>query len=249
MSDNQDRHAPLPQDTALRAIVEGVEAETGERFFNSLVQHLATALACQYSFLSELRRSTETFYTLAVWGRGKFLDNFEIPLRGTPCEGVLGGQIAHYPEHIQELFPEDQGIKSWGAESYCGVPLLDAAGVCVGHLAIFDDKPMHDGPRGIAIMRIFAARARAEIERLRTEQSLRESEERYRDLYEHAPLPIVSATPEGRFARWNDRFLEWSGYTAEQMRSLSLRDFWPESPDDQAEIEDAYRRWIEREKF
>ena len=29
-----------------------------------------------------------------------------------------------------------------------------------------DDRPMWDGPRGVAIMRIFAARARAEIERL-----------------------------------------------------------------------------------
>ena len=67
---------------------------------------------------------------------------------------------------------------TWGAESYCGVPLLDSSGACVGHLAIMDDKPMLDGLRGLAILRIFAARARAEIERLHAEAA-------------HQPTPSV----------------------------------------------------------
>ena len=60
--------------------------------------------------------------------------------------------------------------------SYCGVPLLDRSGIVTGHLAIVDDKPMWGGPRGLSIMRIFAARARAEIERLREEQNRHASE-------------------------------------------------------------------------
>ena len=120
-------------------------------------------------------------------GRGRFLENFEVPLRGTACESVLSGQVAHYPEHIQDLFPEDVGLKGWGVESYSGVPLLDSEGTCSGHLAIFDDKPMHDGPRGIDVMRIFAARAQAEVQRIRVESALRESERHFRDLYENAP--------------------------------------------------------------
>jgi len=40
-------------------------------------------------------------------------------------------------------------------------------------LAILSERPMWDGPRGLAIMRIFAARARAELERLQTEDALR----------------------------------------------------------------------------
>ena len=55
---------------------------------------------------------------------------------------------------------------------------------------------MLDGPRGMAILRIFAARARAEIERARTEAALRESEERYRDLYDKAPGRVLVAQHE-----------------------------------------------------
>ena len=101
------------------------------------------------------------------------MDNFEIPLDGTPCEAVLNGKFSHHPEQICQLFPTDTGLKQWGVESYCGVPLLDSSGTVVGHLAILSERPMWDGPRGLATMRIFAARARAELERLRTEEELR----------------------------------------------------------------------------
>ena len=184
-----------------------------------------------------------------MWGRGKFVENFEIPLLGTPCESVLAGQPAHYPEHVQELFPEDAGLKTWGVESYCGVPLLDGEGNCCGHLAIFDDKPMPDGPRGMDIMRIFAARAQAEVQRIGVETELRERESRFRDLYENAPSPIISSTPDGRVVGWNQRFLEWSGYTAEQMRTLTTRDFWPEDTRASAGIAEVRRRWLNRENF
>ena len=160
-------------DAALREIVEGVESETGDRFFYSLVKHLALALGCEYAFVSELLAGGLRFRTRAVWGRGSFMDNFEIPLEGTPCEAVLNGKACHYPERIRQLFPADAGLKNWGVEGYCGVPLLDSSGTVVGHLAILSERPMSDGPRGLAIMRIFAMRARAELERLRTEEELR----------------------------------------------------------------------------
>ena len=101
---------PFAEDAALRAIVEGVEAETGEQFFHSLVRHLAAALRVQYAFVSEFSADRNRFRTRAIWGHGDFLPNFEIPLAGTPCEAVLNGQMAHHPERLQALFPEDKGL-------------------------------------------------------------------------------------------------------------------------------------------
>src|SRR4030095_12226587 len=109
-----DRPDRFPDDAALRAIVQGVEAETGERFFASLVQHLASALGVQYAFVSELLADRPHFRTRAVWGRGRLLDNFEIPVAGTPCEAVLGGQVSHHSQHLCELFPADARLREWG---------------------------------------------------------------------------------------------------------------------------------------
>ncbi len=194
---------PLPDDSALRAIVQGVEAETGERFFASLVQNLSPALGVQYAFVTRLSDDGQRFRTLAVWERGKVGNNFELPLQGTPCEGVLHGEAAHYPERLCQLFPDDKGLLDWRAESYCGVPVFDSAGKVFGHLAIIDDKPMRDGPRGVAIMRIFAARVRAEIERLRVEDQLRETGERLGRIVDSAMDAIVTFDPSGKIELFN----------------------------------------------
>src|SRR5216683_1568303 len=50
----------------------------------------------------------------------------------------------------------------------------DSDGNILGHLAVFDERPMPAEPRRDFIFRIFAARATAERERMRTEQRLRD---------------------------------------------------------------------------
>jgi PAS domain S-box-containing protein len=182
----------LPEDAALREIAEGIKSETGERFFPSLVRNLALVLNCQYAFVSELSNDRLHFRTRAVWGRGQFLENFDFPIAGTPCEAVLKGATAHYPENLCQLFPEDKALTNWAAQSYCGVPLVDLSDRVVGHLVIIDDKPMLDGPRGIAIMRILAARAYAEIERLRAEAAIKEDEERLASILGSAMDAIIT---------------------------------------------------------
>src|SRR6266446_6744811 len=60
--DQQDKQK-LPEDAALPAILEGVESETGEHFFASLVQHLASALRAQYASASEMSAVSLRFPT------------------------------------------------------------------------------------------------------------------------------------------------------------------------------------------
>jgi formate hydrogenlyase transcriptional activator len=228
-------------DAALREIVEGVESETGDRFY-SLVKHLASALGCEYAFVSELLVDRLRFRTRAVWGRGSFMDNFEVPLHGTPCEAVLNGKSSHHPERICQLFPTDAALKEWGVESYCGVPLLDSDGTVVGHLAILSDQPM-DGPCGLATMRIFAARARAELERLRTEDALRhanealvQSEERFRDLFDEAPIAYVHEGLDSRFIEANRTAMRILGLKPEEIAGTTGKSLVPDTTDAQRRL-------------
>ncbi len=230
-------------DAALREIVEGVESETGDRFFYSLVKHLASALGCEYAFVSELLGDRLRFRTHAVWGRGKFIENFETPLAGTPCEAVLNGKSSHHPERICQLFPTDAALKQWGVESYCGVPLLDSSGTVVGHLAILSERPMLDGPRGLATMRIFAARARAELERLRTEEALHRanaalvrSEGRFRDLFDEAPIAYVHEGLDSRFIEVNRTAIRILGLKPEEITGVTGKSLVPDTPDAQRRL-------------
>jgi PAS domain S-box-containing protein len=223
----------------LRAIVEGVESETGVDFFRSLVQQLASALEVQYAFVTEFAEDRQGFRTLALWGRGGFLPNLAAALAGTPCQAVLEGHPAHHAVGLQELFPADTALVDWGVESYCGVPVFDAAGVVAGHLAILDDKPMADGSRGLAVMRIFAARVRAELERARIEAALRESERRYRDLYEEAPLAYVYEDLDSRFVSANRAACRLLGVQPDEVAGTLGKSLLAPNPENTRRIEEA----------
>jgi formate hydrogenlyase transcriptional activator len=231
-------------DATLRAIVEGLDAAIGERFFAALVRHLAAALGVQYAFVSEIHAERTCFRTLAVWGRGTFLPNFDIPLAGTPCEAVLNGHTAHHARHLQALFPTDRALVDWAAESYCGVPLLDACGTVVGHLAVVDDKPMLEETRSLAILRMFAARTWAEIERIRMQAALHEREEAYRDLYEEAPVAYVSVGTDGRIKRANQRAATLFGYPVDQLTGRLVFDLYADTPHGKPRSHEVFERFL-----
>ena len=60
-----------------------------------------------------------------------------------------------------------------GAESYAGVPFFDSSLNVMGHLVVFDRRPMLDKERTISILRVFASRAGAELERQRAEETIK----------------------------------------------------------------------------
>ncbi len=150
------RHA----EETLRQIVEGTAAVTGGDFFRSMVRHLASVLEARYVFVTECvdRRRTKA-RTLAFWTGEEFADNVEYEVEPTPCKKVYEGQICFYAKGLQKLFPEDEPLINMAAESFIGIPIYDAAGEVIGHLVVMDDRPMTEGPRGLSILKIFAARA------------------------------------------------------------------------------------------
>ncbi len=202
---------------ALRAIVDGTARSTGEIFFQSLVRHLAEAIGVEYAFVAEFAGTFTRVRTLSYWGKGRIRENIEYDLAGTPCEDVVRGGLCHYPSGVKERFPRDEALVEMAIESYLGVPLLDARGEVLGHLAVFDERPLPAEQRNLFTFRSFAARAAAELERLRYEQQHLESEERYRDLYEEAPIGYVQEDLESRFLTANRAAIRMLGLKPDEV--------------------------------
>jgi len=176
--DATDRH--LAEET-FRSIVIGTASATGSDFFPSLVRHMASALRVRYAFITDCDDQKHA-KALAFWKGEDFGENFEFDIADTPCEKVLHGEICHYKEGLTKLFPLDTGLADLGVESYLGVPMLDKAGRVIGHIAILDDKPMDRDPRAFDLVKIFAARASAELKRQRAEADLQAALEQVRSL-------------------------------------------------------------------
>ncbi len=164
----------------IQNIALGVSAQIGEAFFQSLAQHLSKALGVEFAFVGEIDPSTrDHIRLLAGYGDGQVLENFSYALTGTPCEQVVGNQAAIYAHDIQQIFPQHDLLRELGVEGYVGIPLFDSGGHAQGVIVILSRHPLVDTQLIAEVMKIFAARVSAEIERQRTEVVLRRSEERW----------------------------------------------------------------------
>src|SRR4030095_5321005 len=123
---------------------------------------------------------------------GQWIHGWEMNIDGTPCAEVIYQRcLIHFPDNLLGLFPDDADVKAIGAVSYMGMPLLDLDGKVLGHLAVLDLRPMPKEPRAEALFQIFAARAAAELRRLRVEAAVREREEKLGRLVNSAMDAII----------------------------------------------------------
>ena len=227
----------------LHAIIEGTSAVAGKEFFQSLVQHLAKGLGVRWVFVAECLPNLRA-RSLAYFEDGKFGENFEYNLAGTPCLKVAEGRLCHVPDRLPEVFPEDKGMIDMGTVSYLGVPLRNPAGRVIGHLVSFDDKPMPRDRLAISVLETFANRAAVELERMRAFQNLErenaESEARYRDLFDEAPIAYVNEGLDSKFIRANGAAMKILGITPEQVEGAYGRDFVPKTADAQKRLKEAF---------
>ena len=194
----------LDEEVALRTILEGTATETGERFFDALVENLAKALHTYGAFVTEYFRETRRMKALAFWMDGGWVKDWEMDVAGTPCEAVYDSkQLVHFPDNLLDMYPNDPDVAAVQAVSYLGMPLIDLDGTILGHLAVMDTRPMPEEPRIHAIFKIFAARAAAELRRLRAESSVREREEKLGRLVDSAMDAIIELDQELQVTRIN----------------------------------------------
>ena len=200
----QQPFTDLDEETALRTILEGTATETGERFFEALVENLGKALHTHAAWVTEYIPESRRLKALAFYLDGAFLKDWEMDLAGTPCEHVIDqARLIHFPDNLLNLFPIDPDITSLKAASYMGLPLTDTTGKILGHLAVMDLQPMPTEPRVEAIFRIFSSRAAAELQRLQAESAIKEREQKLRRLVDSAMDAIIELDEQLQVTRIN----------------------------------------------
>ncbi len=173
-----DIHERKKEDEAWRLLMQGTSASIGENFFHNLVRYLGTVLEVQFAGIAEIANEAQTsLRTIALWDGNQHVPPLEYDVVGTPCEQVLAHGMQLYADQVPQTFPDDSMLIEMGIVSYWGVPLLNLDYQTVGHLFIMDTRPITWTAWGEAMLHIYANRAGAELERIRTEQALQQAKE------------------------------------------------------------------------
>jgi len=224
-----------------------VSESEGDALYRELARYLATILGVDGAFVATTVPDDPcTLTMLAFYLDGSTRENFAYSRDGTPCETVVGHGFRFYPSGLAESFPADVDFKKLGLESYAGHPLTDPAGRPLGVVSVISRRPL-DRPGFIeSVLRIFAVRINAELERVAASKALRASEASYREIFEASEdsilvydwdtLAIVDANPQACRAY---------GYTHEELLQLGPGDISAGDPPYTGEVA---LQWIERAK-
>jgi two-component system cell cycle sensor histidine kinase/response regulator CckA len=153
---------------------------------------------------------------------------YSTPLPGSVAEECIRTQsgFLFQPESVDEVanrFPNVLPTFNTGLQSMIFVPLISKDQV-IGVLSLHSTKPKAYTWGDLRLAekvanQIAGAVANAQLftQLKRTEEALRESERKFRDLYDNAPLGYHEYNLQGQITKVNQTDLEMLGYTAEEM--------------------------------
>ncbi|HUP95076.1 MAG TPA: PAS domain S-box protein [Burkholderiales bacterium] len=210
------------QDALTKAAL-AVSSAQGASVFQELVRYLATILEVDGALIAEPCEDGSSMRVHALFFDGEVQQNFEYPSAGSPCAGVVGQSFKIYSSGVRETFPGDVEFEKLKIESYAGFPLTDGSGKPIGLISVLSRAPMSNAEFIESILKIFAVRAAAELERLRSEETLRRSEASYRAIFEASEDAIfIHDWDTGAVIDVNRRACEVTGYTYEEMKRISV---------------------------
>lgn len=211
------------REAILKDIASGMSIDVGYNFLPSLVEYLSKTLQVDYAYMGKLVRSTDSIQTQAVYSKGKIVDNFEYGLVGTPCRNVVKQQLCVYPEAVQQLFPDSILLPKMLAESFGGMPIYSSDGKVLGLICVVDSKPFTDVPLIEEVLKIFANRVATELERQQAELKLRQSEQKFKAIFNQTFQFIGLLEPDGKLIEANKTALDFIGL---RLSDVAGKYFW-----------------------
>lgn len=183
--------------------------------FAGIARVVAQGLGFRGAGLARLVDDATHLETLGMWFNGAIVPPFKIAIAGTPCEVTLarGEAVTLIDSALSSQFQVAGVFGDERLESYYGLTLYDDDGVAIGILYAIDDRPRRGDINEKALMKVAAARARAELIRESSAERIRDSEERMRFALEAGALGMWEWDLGADTWVYNDRWAEMRGYT------------------------------------
>ena len=205
ISERKQREAEAQQsEETLKAIASAVSSATGEAFFRELALSIARLFDIDHVIIG-LREDgeTERVRSIALCIHGKIRNNISYDASTGPCHSVIHGELRNASGGMRQQFPHSELLDRLGADSYVGTPLLAYHGRPLGLIAVLNSGSIENGRRIQSILRIFAVRASAELQRLKTEQALGLAQRRLAQHIRDTPLAVIEWNPQMEVTAWN----------------------------------------------
>lgn len=198
------------QDAVLK-ISSAVSARAGTEFLERLVVNMAEAVGAQAAFvIRQHPTDVAKLRTLVAVVDGTLLGNLDFTSDGSPCEAVGSDEVFIVEARLSERYPQCSVAASIGSQSVVGWRLCDSNGTMLATMMVFFREPIAELEFTTSTLKIFVARAAAELERQVADARIADQA----SWLDRARDAIVVRDIDGRISFWNksaERLYGWRG--------------------------------------
>jgi PAS domain S-box-containing protein len=228
------RDAAAPGDDAsLREVLERTtaaalavsSAEPG-RVFEELALGLTQVLGTDAALIAEfVDGGRQRMRTLALCFEGRLLRSVEYDVSQTPCRHIVGRASRFVSQGVNPEFLPGTLFSAQGFDAYAGYSIMSGSGEQLGIIVALDRKPIANQQLSEALLKIFAMRAAAEMERVRAEAALAASETSYRAIFNaNEDAIFVHDWGTGAILDVSPKASDLYGYPCEALRRMRVGD-------------------------
>ncbi|RYD20746.1 MAG: GAF domain-containing protein [Verrucomicrobiaceae bacterium] len=207
------------QDVVVK-VAQAVSTGTGSEFFDLLTMNMVEAMGGIGGGIGKHDPVLNAIDTISFVMNGKLMDSVHYALDGTPCHNVTAGELCIFESGVQQLFPDDHMLVEMGIEAYAGVPLFHQNGGVAGIMMVLFEEPMRDTALVHSTLKIFAARAAAELDRQQADARIREQA----SLLDKAQDAILVRDLDHNITYWNKSAERLYGWTAAEAVGRSVKE-------------------------
>lgn len=214
--------------TRRAAMLEGLAAAleaTGPATFEVLAMQLARALGTEFAIIAAIHANGRV-QLLGGWRDGAPAQRMFLNLMPPVAEMIATGRGVACTAGASTRCSE-MAMLEMGVDGYAAHPLCDSSGNVIGFAAALSRESMIVTPDGEAALRMIAARAAAELERLRMRERAEAADERLRSVAEALDDAAITIDHDGVIESVNAAATRIFGYTREELIGANVSMLMP----------------------
>jgi diguanylate cyclase (GGDEF)-like protein/PAS domain S-box-containing protein len=229
----RDRTERRRTQLALMGMAASVPNGNSTAFFQTLLAHLLEAIGADGGAIARPDPAQPgTLLTLAALADGVTHTGLRYQHDGSPCARLR--ELVEYivPDGLAAQCPQARGLPGLAARGYAGRRLEAAGGGALGVVFVLFRTPIADPEAVAAVLRVFAARAGAELERMDGAARMREQAA----LLDQAREAIVVLGLDLSVRFWNQGAAQLYGKPAHQMLGRPVLDCYQDAQEARAAL-------------
>jgi PAS domain S-box-containing protein len=213
---------------ALRRAALAVSTAAGPQVFETLVRQLADILGVGAAMVTVFFDARRTHMrSVAACLDGRSLEPFEYQVAASPCAGMVGQEFRYARQGVHPEFAPQSIFAKLEFDSYAAYSLTASSGEQLGMIVVMDRKPLGERALTESLLKIFAVKAAAEIERARADEAVRASEEQYRAIFNASADALVLWNSELKRVDVNPAYERLYGFAREEVLNATYPDHLP----------------------